>query len=119
MTTRNKLALLAGLLSATFAAVLLLLGAFIAISGGDARQSLLGPVVSIFPLLIAIACLSPRHRTPALRAVGGITAVAMAGILIASYVRADVEQTRRGRAIYFMTFLGAAGIAVKGRWPSA
>lgn len=119
MTMRSNLTLVAGVLSAIIAAALLLLAAFLAIIGADARQPVVFAVISVFPLLIAIACLSPKRRTSALRIVGCITAVATGGILIYSFVNPDIEIGRRGRGLYVATCIGAAMIAVKGRWPSS
>lgn len=118
MDTRRKLTLFAGGICAVFASVLMLLAIFLAITGSDTRQPAVFAVISVFPLLIAIACLSPNHRTTALRCVGGITAIAMIGIIINSFVNPDVEIGRRGRAIYFAMLAGSVAIAVKGRWPS-
>jgi len=119
MTTRSNLTLVAGVLSAIIAGSLLLLAAFLAMIGADARQPIMFAAISIFPLLIAVACLSAKHRTTALRVVGGITAVAIAGILINSFINPDLETSRRGRGMYLATCVGAAAIAVKGRWPSS
>ncbi len=118
METRRKLTLFAGVISAVFAALLLALAVFLALTTGDARQSTVFAIISVFPLLIAIACLSRRHRTIALRLVGGVTAIAMTGIIINSFVKPDIEIGRRGRAIYFAILAGAVAIAAKGRWPS-
>lgn len=119
MTTRNNLTLVAGVLSAIIAGSLLLLAAFLTMIGTDARQPIVFAVISVFPLLTAIACLSAKHRTTALRVVGGVTAVAFAGILINSVVNPDVEIGRRGRGLYLAMCAAAAAIAVKGRWPSS
>jgi hypothetical protein len=116
---RSNLTLVAGVLAALISGALLLLAAFLAMIGADARQPVLFAVISVFPLLIAIACLSAKHRTAALRLVGCITAIVMAGVLINSFVNPDVEIGRRGRGLYFAMCIGAAMLAFKGRWPSS
>ncbi len=118
MTTRQNLTLLSGIASAVFAALLLLLALFLALTGSSVRQPIIFSVIAVFPLLISIACLSSKHRTPAIRMVGGITALAMAGILLNSFVNPQPDVGRKGRAVYFAMCAGAAAIAVKGRWPS-
>lgn len=117
-TARRALALIAGIASALFAALLLALAAFLAIMGADIREPVVFALVSIFPALIAIACLRPGLRTPALRLIGGITCLAMAGMLIGSYIYPNEHVGRRGRGIYFAMCAAAGALAVKGRWPS-
>jgi cell division protein FtsW (lipid II flippase) len=119
MDFRRKLTLLAGIICGFIALLLLLLAVFLAFSTGDIGQSAVFAVISVFPLLIAIACLRPAYRTIALRLVGGITAAAIGGILLTSYINPDVEIGRRGRACYFATLAGSVVIAVKGSWPSS
>lgn len=118
MASRQFLTLFAGIVTAIFAGLLLTLAAFLAFTGTRMNEPIVLALISIFPLLIAIACLSPKRRTSALRLVGGITALATGGLLIASFVSSDVEMDRRGRGICVVTMLAAAAIAVKGRWPS-
>lgn len=118
MNARRNLTLFAGIVCAIFAGLLLLLAAFLAVTGASVRDPIVFAVISVFPMLIAIACLSAKHRTPALRLVGGITAFAIAGILIDSFVNPKVEVPWKGRTIYFVMMAGAATIAAKGRWPS-
>ena len=119
MTARKTLTLFAGVVSATLVVLLLALAAFLAVSGAGMREPTLFVVISVFPLLIAVACLCPSRRTVALRLVGGITSLVIAGILIAAFVSPEIELNRRQRAIYVAVIVGAAAIAVKGRWPSA
>lgn len=118
METRRKLTLAAGGICGVFASLLLLLAAFLAVIGADARQPIVFAVISVFPLLIAIACLSKPHRTPALRLVGGITAFAMVGIILNSFLNPDVEIGRLGRSMYFGILTGSIALAATGRWPS-
>lgn len=117
MNPRQKFAFFAGILCAVFASLLLILAVFL-LSVGDGRSALVFSVISIFPLLIAIACLSPTRRTPALRIVGAITALVMAGLLINSFVNPNKEIDWSSRRLYTIMLTGALAIAIKGRWPS-
>lgn len=110
--------MLAGIVAAIIAGLLLTLAVFLVFAGTRMNEPITMALISIFPLLIAVACLSPKRRTTALRLVGGITALATGGLLIASFVSPDVELDRKGRGICVVTMLAAAAIAVKGRWPS-
>ncbi|QDT04367.1 hypothetical protein K227x_27580 [Rubripirellula lacrimiformis] len=118
MTTRQTLTLLSGIVSAVFATLLLSLALFLALTGSSARQPIIFAVISVFPLLIAIACLSSKHRTPAIRLVGGITALALAGVLLNSFVNPQPEIGRLGPTTYLAMCAGGVAIAANGRWPS-
>lgn len=118
MNGRQRLTLFAGIVCAVFVSLLWALALFLVVFG-DMGGAILCTVISLFPLLIAIACLNAKRRTLALRLVGGITALMMAAILISSYVNPNNNIDWRGRLVYSAMLSGALGVAIKGRWPSS
>ncbi|TWU05715.1 hypothetical protein [Stieleria varia] len=119
MKSRSSLAIAAGIISALFAGVLLSLSAFLALTESTAGSPLSFALMSVFPMLVALACLGQKWRTVALRMVGGVTALVVGWILIQSYINPEIKVGRTGRGLYVAMCVGAISIAAKGRWPSS
>lgn len=79
-TVRKKMTLVAVVLAAFTAAVVLLLSVIHSTTTGNFRQAISHAVVSLFPNLIAVACLSERYRTLALRIIAGVGTFSSPGL---------------------------------------
>jgi len=97
--------------------MLLILAAFLALSGEPLRQSLALAATAVYPALVGAACLDPALRTVALRLLGALTFIAVAWVLIASFVAPIDDIGFRERFYYVAMCIASACIAIKGRWP--
>ena len=118
-TLRKHLTLVAGVFAAFIAVVLLLLSVVHAVSTGNVREAVFHAVVSLFPFSISIACLTERYRTLAFRFIGGVVAIIVTGVLIGSLVNPNAAIGGRALVFLFLTCVGAASLAIKGKWPSS
>ncbi len=74
---------------------------------------------SLFPFVLAVACLSPRYRSMAIRCVGGVICLVGVGAFIASLVDTSDEfnPTFRRRGLMLVVSIAGAIMAVRGKWP--
>lgn len=109
-----------GVLSLLTAVVLLGFGVFMLVLQTPLTMCVFIASTSLFPLIVAVACLMPRYRSLAIRVIGAIVCLVCIG-MFASYYFGDGPQeigtSRRGRSLLIALGVGGAAMAVKGRWP--
>ncbi len=115
-SSRNTMRILGGI-SAVVIAVIMLAMAGLMAALEQGRQGLLFAVISVFPILVAIACLSPSARNFALRLVGAITCVSVTGTLIMTFVAPPEDVTFGRRGLLVALAVASGAMAIKGRWP--
>jgi hypothetical protein len=120
-SSRKFLLIFAGVLSLACAAIMIGFSALM-----YALETPLGLCLgigstSLFPLLIAVACLMPRRRTLAIRCIGAVVCVTFVGILIASFVAPNQGPSQRAprRGALLTIALAAGAMALKGKWPGS
>lgn len=119
-STRSGLTLMVGWLCLLFAIMLIVFGVFMFLLQTPPATAIAFGCLSLFPGLIAVACLIPSKRTVALRMIGGIVFLASFGTLIATFVKlgdGNIPYSRRG--LLLVVALAGGTMAIKGRWPGS
>lgn len=117
-TSRSVLPLIAGWLCLIFAVVLLAFSAFMILLQTPPLTCLVIGGTSMFPAIVAVACLLPSKRTIALRFIGAVVCVACIGTFIMSVVNpTGNEQGRSRRGLLLVAAIAGGAMAIKGKWP--
>jgi peptidoglycan/LPS O-acetylase OafA/YrhL len=117
-SSRSFFQLFIGVLSILFALLFVVFGGLMLVLETPPLICLATAGCSVFPALIAVACLMPSQRSWALRIIGAIVCVGCIAAFIANFV-APPEQGRPVRKPFMLLLIAGAGgvIAVKGKWP--
>ncbi len=119
-TSRSILPLIAGWLCLVFAVVLFAFSALMLLLQTPPLTCIVIGSTSLFPAMIAIACLLPSKRTIALRLIGAVVCVACVGTLIMSFVTPPGNgQGRPRRGILVVMAIAGGAMAIKGKWPGS
>lgn len=118
--SRSILPLLAGWMCLGLAAIMLAFSILMFFLETSLQTCIAFGCISLFPALIAVACLMPRWRTIALRMIGAVVCLACVGTLIMSFVNpSDTGQPRPRRGMIVVIALATGAMALKGRWPGS
>lgn len=117
-TSPSILPRIIGWLSFFTASILLAFSGFMFLLEAPPLTWVLAATASVFPALIAIACLMPSRRSFALRIIGGVVSLACIGTLIMSFVApARENQGRPPHGMLVVIVIAGGAMAVKGKWP--
>ncbi len=117
-TSRRVLPLIAGWLCLVFAVVLLAFSAFMLLLQTPPLTCLVIGSTSMFPAMVAVACLLPSKRTIALRFIGAVVCIACIGTFIMSIVAPSKNEPRRTqRGMLIVAAIAGGAMAIKGKWP--
>ena len=117
-TSRSTLPLIAGWLCLVFAVVLFAFSALMLFLQTPPLLCIVIGSTSLFPAMIAVACLLPSKRTIALRLIGAVVCIACVGTLIMSFVTPPGnEQGRPRRGMLVVIAIAGGAMAIKGKWP--
>jgi hypothetical protein len=119
-TSRSILPLIAGWLCLVFAVVLLAFSALMLFLQTPPLTCIVIGSTSLFPAMMAVACLLPSKRTIALRLIGAVVCFACVGTLIMSFVTPPGNgQGRPRREILVVIAIAGGAMAIKGKWPGS
>lgn len=74
---------------------------------------------SLFPALVAVACLWPSKRTIALRLIGGVICLACIGTFVFLFVNPPNDDVPIRRGTLLLIAVAGGAMAIKGKWPGA
>lgn len=119
-TSRSILPLIAGWLCLVFAAVLLAFSVLMLLLQTPPLTCIVIGSTSLFPAMVAVACLLPSKRTIALRLIGAVVCIACVSTLVMSFVTPPGNgQGRPRRGMLAVIAIAGGAMAVKGKWPGS
>jgi peptidoglycan/LPS O-acetylase OafA/YrhL len=117
-TSRSILPMIAGWLCLVVAVILLAFSVFMFLVQTPPQICIAIGCTSLFPALVAVACLLPKMRTMALRCIGAVVCLGCLGAFVVSFVSPPRDgEGRPRRGILLVVAIAGGAMAIKGKWP--